>query len=103
MNRKIKLSDADLLAMYRNFLYTKMGVTNDERKPTDKECLDWLQVVMAQAEHRIDAPLFMREHPPLQGAPIPLPTKSGKVSATICPIVRRIDIVCGLPDWRTPS
>jgi hypothetical protein len=100
LKTKLKMTDSDLLAMYRCFFYTKMGVKNEEVKPTDKEILDWLQIVMAQAEHRIDAPLFMREHPPVQGAPLPLSSKTGKVTATICPIVRRIDVICGLPDWR---
>jgi hypothetical protein len=86
-----------LLAMYRNFLYTKMGVTNDDAIPTDKECLDWLQNVMAQAEHRVDAPLFMRVH---DSVGEPIPGSGGKHSSDIRPIIRRMDIVCGLPEWR---
>jgi hypothetical protein len=91
--KRVVMSDSDLLAMYRCFLYTKMGVRNEEAAPRDKQCLDWLQRVMAQAEHRIEPPLFMRSWD-IQGAPLP-----GSMTA-IAPIIRRMDIVCGLPDWR---
>jgi hypothetical protein len=100
MKRKVNLSDSDLLAMYRNFIFTKMGVTNDDKRPTDKECLDWLQAVMAQAEHRIDAPLLMRVYPDVECAPIA--GSGGKHSPDIRPILRRFDIACGLPEWRAP-
>lgn len=93
------LSESDLLAMYRCFLYTKMGVRNDESKPTDKECLDWLQKVMAQAEHRIDGPLLIAEHPPLECLPI-RNTKTVANPEGIRPVIRRFDFYCGLPEWR---
>jgi hypothetical protein len=97
-SKKVEMTDGDLLAMYRCFLYTKMSIKNDEPKPSDKQCLDWLQVVMAQAEHRIEPPLFMRIHPDVICAPIP--NTQTKTSPAICPIVRRFDMFCALPDWR---
>ena len=56
---EVKLSTKDRLSMFRCAIYTKMGVVNEDRKPTDRQCIEWLQRVCAQAEHRTDPPLTM--------------------------------------------
>jgi hypothetical protein len=92
MKKQIKLSVKDRLAMYRCAIYTKMGVVNEEKKPTDRQCIEWLQRVCCQAEHRNDPPLTMLVHEPIKA------TTSFKNLPEI--EIRRYDAVVLLPEWR---
>jgi len=52
--------------MFRCAIYTKMGVVNEEKKPTDRQCIEWLQRVCCQAEHRNDPQFTMIPHEPIK-------------------------------------
>jgi|SRR6266576_3714556 len=87
----IKLSTKDRLAMFCCAIYTKMGVVNEERKPTDRQCIEWLQRVCCQAEHRNDPPLTMVPRPPIK-------VKTGKIVPEV--EIRQWDAIILLPEWR---
>lgn len=89
--KSVVLSTKDRLAMFRCAIYTKMGVKNDEQKPTDRQCIEWLQRVCCQAEHRNSPPLTMIPHEPIK-------VKTEKIVLEI--EIRRWDAVVLLPEWR---
>ena len=98
MKKQIKLSDSDLLAMYRNMFYSKMGVTNQDKMPNDEQITSWFQKVCAQAEQRRNPEAYMMgEHPNLNVpcAALDRPNRKGEI------VIRRIDFMCAaLPSWR---
>jgi hypothetical protein len=88
----ISLSADDRLAMFRCAIYTKMGIVNEEQKPTDRQCIEWLQRVCCQAEHRNDPPLKMLAYEPVK---VETPWKSVPELE-----IRRFFAVVELPEWR---
>ncbi len=90
-SESVKLSTKDKLSMFRCAIYTKMEVANTESKPTDHQCIQWLQRVCAQAEHRKDPSLSFVGHEPIK-------VKSDKIILEI--EIRRWDAVVLLPEWR---
>jgi hypothetical protein len=87
----LSLSTEDLLAMYRCAMFTAMGVVNAEPKPTGRQCIEWLNRVVAQAEHRTDPPITLMPHSP----------GSVKSQMSVLEIViLRWDARIALPDWR---
>lgn len=87
----IKLTTKDLLAMYRNAFYTAMGVTNDDPRPTDRQCIQWFNRLMAQAEHRVDPRLALIQQPPRRAA------MSGVVPEVI---IQQWNAQVLLPPWK---
>jgi hypothetical protein len=87
-----KLSTKDRLAMFRCAIYTKMQVSNEEKKPTDRQCIEWLQRVCCQAEHRNDPRFTMIPH-----EPITVKTELNNLPEIE---IRKWDAVILLPEWR---
>lgn len=48
--RKIKLTQKETLAMFRNECYSGMGIKNGDPLPTDSECVRWITKVRLHAE-----------------------------------------------------
>jgi hypothetical protein len=87
----IKLSTKDRLAMFRNCLYTKMQVSNEEQRPTDRQCIEWLQRVCCQAEHRNNPPLTLTPREPIR-------VKTGKCIPEV--EIWQWDASIQFPEWR---
>lgn len=92
MAKAIRLSMKDRLAMFRCAMYTAMGVKNDEKKPTDRQCLEWFSRVRIQAEHLTDPPITL-----VPSQPISVKTSSPFVPEVA---VLKWSAVINLPEWR---
>lgn len=84
------LTNDESLAMFRCAMYSAMGAVGDER-PTDRQCIEWLALVTAQAAYRLSPPMYFSQHEPV----------SVKLVGVVPEVViHRVDAYVPLPDWR---